>query len=109
MTGPTLKLAPCALLLAVSMHTSAQSPQEQTTEAAEARAWTLVVVSLDYADAEEVAGVLSRVLPPTVRVVAYGPTNSLIVAGDPAIVGDVAKHAGREAAERRPDRQGGAR
>ncbi|MCS6926803.1 MAG: hypothetical protein NZ578_12960 [Candidatus Binatia bacterium] len=44
------------------------------------------VVPLRYAKAEEVAYTLNWAVPYGVRVVPYWPTNSLILAGDPALV-----------------------
>ena len=83
------KLAACAPLN-VSMGAFAEAPPE---EAAEWPAWTITELKLDYAGADEMALPLSQVLPPTVRVVAYPPTNSLIIAGYPAIVSALAKDA----------------
>jgi hypothetical protein len=44
------------------------------------------VVPLTYARAGEVAYALSWVAPPSVRIVPYYPTNSLIISGHPAAV-----------------------
>lgn len=49
----------------------------------------VTVIQLDYADAEDVAAALSQVLPPTMSVVAYRPTNSLIIVADPVIVSHI--------------------
>jgi type II secretory pathway component GspD/PulD (secretin) len=49
-------------------------------------AFTIKVVPLRYARAGEVAYALSWVAPPSVRVVPYYPTNSLIISGHPAAV-----------------------
>jgi general secretion pathway protein D len=49
-------------------------------------AFTVKVVSLDYARAGELAYTLSWVAPPSVRVVPYYPTNSVIISGRPAAV-----------------------
>lgn len=46
----------------------------------------IAVVPLRHAKAEEVAYTLNWVVPYGVRVVPYFPTNSLILAGDPATV-----------------------
>ena len=62
-----------------------QSPDTPETEPG----WTIAVIKLHYANAEEVAFVLEAVLPPTVRIVPYPPTNSLIISGDPAIIGSL--------------------
>jgi general secretion pathway protein D len=48
--------------------------------------FTIKVVPLDYARAGELADTLSWVAPPSVRVVPYYPTNSLIISGHPAAV-----------------------
>jgi type II secretory pathway component GspD/PulD (secretin) len=48
--------------------------------------FTIKVVPLDYARAGELAYTLSWVAPPSVRVVPYSPTNSLIISGHPAAV-----------------------
>jgi hypothetical protein len=44
------------------------------------------VVPLTYARAGEVAYALSWVAPPSVRIVPYYPTNSVIISGHPAAV-----------------------
>ena len=49
-------------------------------------AFTIKVVPLTYAWAGEVASTLSWVAPPSVRIVPYYPTNSLIISGHPAAV-----------------------
>ena len=49
-------------------------------------AFTIKVVPLTYARAGEVAYALSWVAPPSVRIVPYYPTNSLIISGHPAAV-----------------------
>jgi general secretion pathway protein D len=49
-------------------------------------AFTVKVVSLDYARAGELAHTLSWVAPPWVRVVPHYPTNSLIISGHPVAV-----------------------
>ncbi len=41
--------------------------------------WTIMVIRLRHAKAEELAATLRRVLPPDVKVVPDVPTNSLIV------------------------------
>jgi malonyl CoA-acyl carrier protein transacylase len=61
-----------------------------------------VVINLRYADAEEIARVLRELLPATVRVVPYYPTNSVLIAGDPAVIGELEKH-GTEEEEQRKD------
>jgi general secretion pathway protein D len=49
-------------------------------------AFTVKVVPLEHARAGELAYTLSWVAPPSVRVVPYYPTNSLIISGHPAAV-----------------------
>src|SRR5262249_33676213 len=49
-------------------------------------AFTIRVVPLTYAWAGEVASTLSWVAPPSVRIVPYYPTNSLVISGHPAAV-----------------------
>ena len=51
-----------------------------------AEAVTIKVVTLEYARAGEVAYTLRWVAPAGVRIVAYHPTNSLIISGPPAAV-----------------------
>ena len=48
--------------------------------------FTIKVVPLTYARAGEVAYALSWVAPPSVRIVPYYPTNSVIISGHPAAV-----------------------
>ena len=48
-----------------------------------------MVIKLEYADAEEIALVLRQLLPSTVRIVAYPPTNSVVIAGDRAILEEI--------------------
>jgi type II secretory pathway component GspD/PulD (secretin) len=93
--GP--KLTACALFL-VSLCSVAQPGSEEPDRNAhpEEPDWAVAVVKLGYADAAEVALLLSRVLPATVRVVAYEPTNSLIIAGDPRIVGGLGQDGARD-------------
>ena len=49
-------------------------------------AFTIKVVPLTYARAGDVASALSWVAPPSVRIVPYYPTNSVIISGQPAVV-----------------------
>ena len=51
-----------------------------------AEAFVIKVVPLTYARAGEVAYALSWVAPPSVRIVPYYPTNSLIISGHPSAV-----------------------
>lgn len=56
------------------------------TERLAAEADIIKVVTLHYARAGEVAYTLRWVAPPGVRIVAYHPTNSLVISGPPAAV-----------------------
>jgi len=49
------------------------------------------VVKLDYADADELATVLTPLLSPEGRIVAYSRTNSLVIKDRASIVGRIAK------------------
>jgi hypothetical protein len=49
-------------------------------------AFVVKVVPLEHAPAGELAYTISWVAPPSVRVVPYYPTNSLIISGHPAAV-----------------------
>jgi general secretion pathway protein D len=49
------------------------------------------VVPLQYARADEMAYILSWVVPHGVRIVPYAPTNSLIISGDPRAVQELIK------------------
>ena len=44
------------------------------------------VIQLDYADAEHLASVVAPLLSPEGRVVAYSPTNSLIIKDGASVV-----------------------
>jgi len=68
-----------------------------STEAVED--WTVTVIHLDYANAEELAAVLSEIVPPGVTVVPYYPTNSLIVSGKRALIEELTR-GGDDAARR---------
>jgi type II secretory pathway component GspD/PulD (secretin) len=48
--------------------------------------FTVKVVPLNYARAGELAYTLSRVAPPSIRIIPHYPTNSLIISGHPAAV-----------------------
>ena len=85
-----IPFAACALFAIASRAFAQPAAPESGREAATAEpAWTFVVIKLRYADAEQVAAVLRELLPPTVRVVPYQPTNSVVVSGDPAVIGDI--------------------
>jgi hypothetical protein len=58
---------------------------EQTAAAA----FTVRVVPLTYAQADEVASTLSWIAPPSVRVVSHPPTNSVLIAGHPDLVAEL--------------------
>ena len=49
-------------------------------------AFIVKVVRLNYARADEMAYTLAWVAPPSVQIVPYYPTNSLIISGHPAAV-----------------------
>lgn len=59
----------------------AQSPADEP-EAVSADEFAVTVIELGYANAEEVAALLTQVLPRSVKVVPYYATNSLVVSGD---------------------------
>ena len=88
MISRMVKLASSGVLLVGASAVLAQEPaQESEGESAPPQDWTVQVIELGYADAGEVADLLSQILPPTVTVVPYYATNSLIIAGDPAVIG----------------------
>lgn len=65
---------------------AAEPPEPATSPDA---AWRVKVIELQYADAFEVARALSQVLPPEIRIVPYGPTNSLLIGGPAAVLESV--------------------
>jgi len=71
--------------------------------------WTVTVIHLDYADAEEVAALLSEIVPPGVRVVPYYPTNSLIVSGERAVIEELTRGGDEGARRERTDDASGSR
>lgn len=81
--------AACALFAIADASAQPAAPESGDEAATAESAWTFVVIKLRYADAEHVASVLSELLPPTVKVVAYQPTNSVLISGDPAVIGDI--------------------
>jgi hypothetical protein len=86
-------LAACALFgiaASVLAQPPVSEPKRETSE--EHSEWAYTVIKLKYADAEEIAHVLRQLLPPTVRVVPYAPTNSLLIAGDRAILEQIGAH-----------------
>ncbi len=52
-------------------------------------ATVIEVVPLQYANAQEVADILTGITPPGVRIAPYSPTNSLVISGDPHAVAQV--------------------
>ena len=94
--------AGCAILAWLFMFAWIGSPAafSQSTDTAEMEpGWAIAVIKLHYANAEEVAVVLEAVLPPTVRIVPYPPTNSLIISGDPALIGSLQSNDEAEVSE----------
>ena len=80
-------------------------PAEQTAAAA----FVIRVVPLTYAQADEVAYALSWIAPPSVRVVSYPPTNSVLIAGHPDLVAELAGVIGAPPAAPGPTRGPGPR
>ena len=81
----------------------AEPPSDIT---ASAENWGIDVLDLGYANAEEVAALLSEILPPGISVVPYYATNSLIFAGDRellrALLGDAAEAGAQAEPTERP-------
>lgn len=91
-------IATCALLgLAAGVFGQAAPPESERAASADESDWTIVVINLRFADAGEIARVLRELLPPTVRVVSYYPTNSVLIAGDPAVIGELQQPGAQEA------------
>ncbi|HEY8519258.1 MAG TPA: secretin N-terminal domain-containing protein [Gammaproteobacteria bacterium] len=95
-------MLPRAVLIALScwpLASLAQAPAEQPP--AEDERPAVEVIKLAYAEAEEVAALLAQVAPAGVTVVAYPATNSVIIAGDPAVLQawDAANQAEQEQGE----------
>ncbi len=80
-----------ALCLSVSAAHAQQPSEDAATED-----WTVTVIDLGYADATEVARLLSEIVPPGVRVVPYYQTNSLIISGERAVVEALIEGGGTE-------------
>jgi type II secretory pathway component GspD/PulD (secretin) len=80
-------------------------PAEQTAAAA----FVIRVVPLTYAQADEVAYALSWIAPPSVRVVPYPPTNSVLIAGHPDLVAELTGVIGAPPAAPGPTRGPGPR
>jgi hypothetical protein len=51
---------------------------------AAAEPWTIRVIRLEHAKAEQLAETLARVLPPGTTLVPDRPTNSLLISGPPS-------------------------
>jgi type II secretory pathway component GspD/PulD (secretin) len=81
----SLGLALIALCARAAAAQAAESAE--ASEASEPAALRIEVIELHYADAYEVANLLSQLAPPGVRVAAYGPTNSLVISGPEALLG----------------------
>jgi hypothetical protein len=80
----------CALFgFAVSALGQPAAPEIEREPAELEPAWTFVVIKLRYADAEQVASVLRKLLPPTISVEPYYPTNAVLISGDPALIGEI--------------------
>ena len=75
--------------LALSL--SYAAAQEQGGEASTVEDWSVTVIHLDYADAEEVAALLSEIVPPGITVVPYYQTNSLIISGERALIEELTR------------------
>lgn len=88
MTQRPVIVALFALLAAPAV--AQESPDASEPAVEQDAGWTVKVIELEYADAFEVAELLSRILPPGVRVVPYGHTNSIVVSGDAATLRSVA-------------------
>jgi hypothetical protein len=87
----------CALLGFAADVLAQTAPPESEREASSDRsAWTIVVIKLRYADAEDIARVLRGLLPDTVRIEPYYPTNSVIVAADRAVIEELQEHSVEE-------------
>jgi hypothetical protein len=92
MASRFIGFATCALFgFAASVFGQSASPQPERDVPTDQSAWTFVVIGLRYADAEEVALTLRDLLPATVRVVPYYPTNSVLIAGDRAVLAEIEK------------------
>jgi general secretion pathway protein D len=76
---------------ALAMHGYALVRRAEATwivpaQPAAAEGFTIRVLPLTYAHAGELAYTLSRIAPPSIRIVPHYPTNSLIISGHPAAV-----------------------
>ena len=68
------------LMLFVASHAQAQKARTHRDRV------VIQVIQIDYADAEHLATVLAPLLSPTGRIVAYAPTNSLIIRDKASVV-----------------------
>jgi len=85
-------IAACGLLgCAAGVFGQTPAPESGGETSASQSPWTIVVINLRYADAEEIARVLRELLPDTIRVVPYYPTNSVLIAGDRAVIREIEK------------------
>jgi len=87
MSARFIAVTACGLLGFAADVPGQTAPTEATREASTNQSgWTVVVIKLRYAEAEEIARVLRELLPATVRVVPYHATNSVLIAGDRAVI-----------------------
>lgn len=77
----------------------------ESAEASEPAALRMEIIKLHYADAYEVANLLSQLVPPGVRVSAYGPTNSLVISGPEALLGPLLEKSERSAEDESSSRE----
>jgi len=67
-------------------------PNSSAQESSRSRESIVIrVIQLDYADAEELSGVLDPFLSKEGRIIAYRPTNSLIIKDRESIVNNLLK------------------
>jgi hypothetical protein len=69
-----------------TLHSRPEATWIVPTEGVPPEVFIVKVVPLDHARAGELAYTLSWVAPPSVRIVPYYPTNSLIISEPPAAV-----------------------
>ncbi len=85
MTNPVRLLLKATVILWVLLFGGGAFAQEQRDiSVMRELAPGIMVIQLNYANAEELAATLRQIVPPGVTVVAYPPTNSLIISRDPA-------------------------
>src|SRR5690606_9985964 len=90
MSVRTIGLVAACLGLCVSS-AFAQGDDDSSVDAPAVEDWAVTVIELGYADAEEVAALLSEIVPPGVSVVPYYQTNSLIISGERALVEELTR------------------